>query len=331
MKIKPFRLIAGSLLIVAVVVVIFTKIGGQKNEMTHDTALADPPEMTASMESNSSPDQGKKIDPIEKQNPTGFDKGTVAVVNHFKITEQYLNDRYQALPAEYQAEFKNDLEGMLDQIIVRELLFQHAEQKGFARGVTVTDKEQAKDAAIENFLKEQINQIQVSDAEIRNFYDEHISEMQGASLEQVKTNIQNYLAQQKQGELVNQTIEQLKSEAQITRNEVWLEKQRALKPSSPLEPALKSGKPTVLDLGASSCIPCKMMKTIFAELEQSLKGKANVILLEISDHRDLARQYRVRVIPTQIFFDTKGEVYWRHEGFLPKEEIIKKLHEGGME
>jgi len=72
-----------------------------------------------------------------------------------------------------------------------------------------------------------------------------------------------------------------------------------------------------------------MMKPIFTELEQNLKGKANVILLEIAEHRDLARKYRVRVIPTQIFFDSKGEVYWRHEGFRPKEEIVKKLQEWG--
>lgn len=331
MKMNRFKIWSVRMLFPIILVVLMMQCGGEEKETSQHVARAASKETTESVQSEASTEPENRTELSKKQNPSGLDKETIALVNQFRITEPYLNQRYQALPAEYQQEFKNDLEGLLDQLIVRELLFQRAEQKGFAKGITNSDAEQAKDIAIEKYLKEMVAQIQVSDAEIKSFYNEHISEMQGASLEQVKANIKSYLLQQKQSDLVNQTIEQLKNEANITRNEAWLEKQRALKPANPLEPALKSGLPTVLDLGASSCIPCKMMKPIFAELEQSLKGKANVILLEIGDHRDLSRQYRVRVIPTQIFFDTKGEVYWRHEGFLPKEEIIKKLHEGGME
>ncbi|MDZ7402396.1 MAG: thioredoxin domain-containing protein [candidate division KSB1 bacterium] len=330
MKINPFKIWSVKMLFLIILVVLMIQCGGKEKETSQDAALAASKETTDSLNSDTSPNPGNETDPIQKQNPARLDKETVALVNNFQITEQYLNQRYQDLPAEYQQEFKNDLEGLLDQLIVRELLFQQAVQKGFAKDVAATYDEQGKDQAIQNYLQKLANQIQVSDAELKSFYNDHISEMRGASYEQVKTNIQNYLVQQKQSELINQTIEQLKTEAKITRNEAWLAKQRALKPPNPLEPALKSGKPTVLDLGAGTCIPCKMMKPIFAELEQSLKGKANVILLEIGEHRDLARQYRVRVIPTQIFFDTKGEVYWRHEGFLPKDEIIKKLQEGGM-
>lgn len=310
--------------------VLMIQCGGKEKETSQNVALAASNETTESVKSDAVSESENKTDPGEKQNPTKLDKETVAVVNDFRITEQYLNQRYQALPAEYQQEFKNDMEGLLEQLIVRELLFQHAEQKGFAKNVTAADNERAKDQAIENYLKNMVNQIQISEAELKSFYNDHSSEMRGASYDQVKASIKSFLLQQKQSELINQTIERLKNEARITHNETWLAKQRALKPANPLEPALKSGLPTVLDLGASSCIPCKMMKPIFAELEQSLKGKANVLLLEISEHRDLARQYRVRVIPTQIFFDTRGEVYSRHEGFMPKDEIIKTLQEGGM-
>lgn len=104
----------------------------------------------------------------------------------------------------------------------------------------------------------------------------------------------------------------------------------ASKPLNPLDKALRSGKPTVLDLGAGYCVPCQMMKPIFEELEREYKGKANIILLEISEYQNLANRYRVRVIPTQIFFDKEGNTYWRHEGFLAKGEIIKKLRELGV-
>ena len=121
----------------------------------------------------------------------------------------------------------------------------------------------------------------------------------------------------------------MKSSAEIVLNEEWIKVQQASKPKNPLSEALKNGKPTVLDMGASTCIPCKMMKPIFEELEKEYEGRANILLLEISDYRDIANKYNVRVIPTQIFFDKNGVQYWRHEGFLSKEDIINKINESG--
>ncbi len=100
---------------------------------------------------------------------------------------------------------------------------------------------------------------------------------------------------------------------------------------NPLDVILKNKKPTVLDLGSKTCIPCKMMKAIFDELEKDYKDRANLIILDVYEYRDLSSKYQVRVIPTQIFFDKTGNQNWRHEGFLAKEEILKKLKELGME
>lgn len=100
---------------------------------------------------------------------------------------------------------------------------------------------------------------------------------------------------------------------------------------NPLDDLLKNGLPTVLDFGSDTCIPCKMMKPIFAELEVELADNANILILNISEYSTLADKYEVRVIPTQIFFDSEGKQYWRHEGFLAKEDIMKKLEESGAE
>lgn len=109
------------------------------------------------------------------------------------------------------------------------------------------------------------------------------------------------------------------------------EEQVASRPKTPLDDLLTNGLPTVLDLGSDSCIPCKMMKPIFAELEEELAEKVNILILDVSEYSNLADKYQVRVIPTQIFFDADGKQYWRHEGFLAKEDIIKKLKETGAE
>jgi len=103
------------------------------------------------------------------------------------------------------------------------------------------------------------------------------------------------------------------------------------KSKNPLDIMLSNKKPTVLDLGSSTCIPCKMMKPIFEELEKEYKDRANIILLDIYEHQDLTKKYQVWVIPTQIFFDKDGNQNWRHEGFLAKDKIIEKLKELGVE
>lgn len=253
----------------------------------------------------------------------------LALVNNSQITEQYFNEAFDTLPQQQKDMFKNDKEGFLDQLITKELLFQKAKEKGIKENISEKDEEKLKDKAIETLIIAISSDIEITVEEMINFYNEHESEMKGAAFEQVKSDIRNYLKQQKQGEVINQYIEDQKKGAEIVLNEEWIKVQQASKPKNPLTEVLKNGKPTVLDLGASTCIPCKMMKPIFAELEEEYEGKANILLLEISDYRDIANKYNVRVIPTQIFFDKSGNQYWRHEGFLSKEDIIKKINESG--
>jgi len=94
--------------------------------------------------------------------------------------------------------------------------------------------------------------------------------------------------------------------------------------------ALTSGKPTVADFGARTCIPCKKMAPILEELNRELKGRANVTFTDVWAAQALAKDYRVQMIPTQIFFDAKGKEVKRHMGFMDKPEILKELKALGM-
>ena len=88
--------------------------------------------------------------------------------------------------------------------------------------------------------------------------------------------------------------------------------------------------PRVVDLGRGTCIPCKMMAPILEELKEEYAGRAIIDVIDIGTYPEAARKYRIRVIPTQIFIDAGGEEIHRHEGFMSKEDIIKKLHEMGV-
>jgi len=89
--------------------------------------------------------------------------------------------------------------------------------------------------------------------------------------------------------------------------------------------------PRMLDLGADKCIPCKKMAPILAGLKTEYAGKATIEFIDVWKNPAAGEPYGVRIIPTQIFFDRDGKEVWRHEGFLPRAEIVAKLKELGAQ
>ena len=90
------------------------------------------------------------------------------------------------------------------------------------------------------------------------------------------------------------------------------------------------GMVTMLDLGADSCIPCKMMSPILTKMEKRYDGKAAIIFIDVWKHRDQAKRFGVRAIPTQIFFDKEGKEMYRHVGFMGEAAIVEQLKKMGI-
>ena len=78
-----------------------------------------------------------------------------------------------------------------------------------------------------------------------------------------------------------------------------------------------------MDIGAGTCIPCKMMAPILEELKHTRAHQFETEFVDLNHRRDEAMRYRIRVIPTQIFFEENGRELFRHEGFISKEDILK--------
>jgi len=100
--------------------------------------------------------------------------------------------------------------------------------------------------------------------------------------------------------------------------------------SAQIRGARGSGKPTIADFGARTCIPCKKMAPILEELSRELKGRANVTFTDVWQNPAVAQEFRIQMIPTQIFFDSSGKEVKRHMGFMDKGEILKELRNSGM-
>jgi thioredoxin 1 len=90
------------------------------------------------------------------------------------------------------------------------------------------------------------------------------------------------------------------------------------------------GVVTMVDIGAHKCIPCKMMAPIMEELEKEYNGKAAIVFIDVWENPAEGKKYRIRSIPTQIFYDKEGSEVYRHEGFLDKGSIVARLEQLGV-
>lgn len=130
------------------------------------------------------------------------------------------------------------------------------------------------------------------------------------------------------------TEEQTKSENQTHEK---INKQTPVKPKIEKSSVKSSEKKeeikvTFVELGSVKCIPCKMMQPIMEEIEKEFAGQVNVIFYDVwtEEGKPYAEKYKIRLIPTQVFLDKNGKEYFRHEGFFPKEELVKILEMQGV-
>jgi thiol-disulfide isomerase/thioredoxin len=56
------------------------------------------------------------------------------------------------------------------------------------------------------------------------------------------------------------------------------------------------GMVTMVDLGAASCIPCKMMAPILDKLEKRYQGEAVVVFIDLRYNQEAVQQFRVQTI-----------------------------------
>lgn len=91
-----------------------------------------------------------------------------------------------------------------------------------------------------------------------------------------------------------------------------------------------AGMVTMVDLGAHKCVPCKMMTSIIKELSAEYEGRAAIVFIDVWENPDVTKQYDLRAIPTQIFYDADGKEQFRHEGFFDKASIVEVLRKIGV-
>ena len=75
----------------------------------------------------------------------------------------------------------------------------------------------------------------------------------------------------------------------------------------------------IVDFFATWCGPCKMLGPVFEELSTEIND-IKFIKVDIDEHEDLCRKYKVMSVPTLIVFDNGKEIK-RNIGFIPKDKL----------
>ena len=68
------------------------------------------------------------------------------------------------------------------------------------------------------------------------------------------------------------------------------------------------------------------------EVAEEYKGQVNVVFHDVWTEKGKtdAMKYNIRVIPTQVFLDKAGKEYFRHEGYYPKEDVVRVIKMRGV-
>jgi len=89
---------------------------------------------------------------------------------------------------------------------------------------------------------------------------------------------------------------------------------------------------TFIELGSVNCIPCKAMQPVMKSVEEKYGNQIKVIFYDVwkKEQAHYGQDYKIRVIPTQVFLDSQGKELIRHEGFFPEKDIDTFLQSKGL-
>lgn len=78
------------------------------------------------------------------------------------------------------------------------------------------------------------------------------------------------------------------------------------------------------DFYSDSCIPCKRLSPVLAELEEEHQNELKLVKININFDLELAEQYEVQSVPTLVFFKN-GEEIARLNGSVKKADIVSAI------
>jgi thioredoxin 1 len=229
---------------------------------------------------------------------------------------------------QHDPRLKDQLESNLiflaEQEILTLILEDEVKKSDMADGKSVTQDQ------IAAFLQSKIGDTTVSDQEAKTFYDENKVMVGGMPFDQVSDSIKQFLLKNKQQTAVQTYIHDLGQRHQIRIDDTWVDAQYKRMTDNPVDKARLSGKPSMVEFGATGCVPCDMMQPILDKLKKRFPDTLNIVFLHVRENQVLAGRYGIQSIPVQAFFDADGKEVFRHTGFFAEEAVMTQLKKMGV-
>ncbi len=263
----------------------------------------------------------------------------LAQVNNEKITVYQFNKELEKIESPLREIIKEDPQPFLENLILQRILLQEAKKQGITPPVRTykdisKESKSPEDIIIEELIKKRFSSSPtVTKEEVKAVYLQLKDQLGGKSFDEVSSEIENLIRENKRQNEIRQYITELRQNSSVEIDQIRLKKIASKPPESDTEEdfkrALSNGKPMLVDFGANSCLPCRQMRPILKEIKKEFSGKAEVLVIDVYKYPNLAREHKIQLIPTLIFFDAKGKEIFRQVGVMEKEKIISKLKEIG--
>lgn len=101
-------------------------------------------------------------------------------------------------------------------------------------------------------------------------------------------------------------------------------------PPAEAQPLRPGQRVTFLELGSEGCKPCEAMKAVMEAVRGRFPEHLDVVFHDVRKNPSVAGDYRIRLIPTQVFLRPDGSEFFRHEGYFPLGEVEKVLGRMGV-
>lgn len=100
---------------------------------------------------------------------------------------------------------------------------------------------------------------------------------------------------------------------------------------APALPGVPADLPRLVNLTTETCIHCKRMVPVLAELKDNFASTFSVYSFDIARNQKASRSFgTIRTLPTLIFMDQAGHELYRFEGYMSKAEILDRWERLGL-
>ena len=255
-------------------------------------------------------------------------EGTLLKSQAVRVTAKELQAELDGAPEFLREQLRKNAPFILEQMTAGRLLLEAAKKSAAGKKSDVSGKPDAE--IVQAYLDPALDKVKVSAKEVKEFYDKNVAMCGGTPFDKMKTELEQYLLQQKKEEAAAAYVKTLGQRMDITVSATWLKEQASLSRDNPVDQARSAGKPALVAFGGAGCCGPDPMAATLAAVGEQFKDQMSLISVEAKKEPVLTARYGISSIPAQILFDKGGKEVFRHNGVMSEEEITEQLKAVGV-